>query len=79
MNNDNSLCCEKLTQQVLDYMRKDGYSYCTTDRKVIYIYRSLTKFCNKRNNGFYSADLGKQFLSKIEKKNLLVLKATLLQ
>lgn len=70
MNNDESLCCEKLTQQVLDYMRKDGYSYSTTDRKLIYIYRTLTKFCNKRNNGIYSSELGKLFLSKIEKRKL---------
>ncbi len=62
--------CAELTAQVLSVMRDDNYSYSVTDRKLIYIYRALTKLCEAEFDGFYTVDAGVRFLDINKDRNL---------
>lgn len=62
--------CAELTAKMLSEMRADNYSYSTTERKIIYIYRSLVDFCGKNFEGFYSYEAGRAFLCLNESRNL---------
>lgn len=59
---ENKLSCAVLTENMLSAMEADNYSYCITHRSVNYIYRALTKFCEKNYNGMYSPEAGQAFL-----------------
>lgn len=66
----NKHICAELTEKMISVMKDDNYSYKVTDRSVNYIYRALTKFCIKENNGYYSPDIGKAFLDWNKSRNL---------
>lgn len=59
---ENKLSCAVLTANMLSAMEADNYSYRITHRSVNYIYRALTKFCEKNYNGMYSPEAGQDFL-----------------
>ena len=61
--------CAELTQKILAIMREDGYTECSTDNHLKYIYNKLTRFCEDYNEGLYSPDIGMKFL--VECENLI--------
>lgn len=52
--------CETIVQDLLSVMQADGYS-CKNE---LYIYRSLTYYCQERHEGNYSPEIGSVFLSE---------------
>lgn len=62
--------CAELTARMLSEMQSDNYSYRITGRSVNYIYRSLTRFCDDRYGGMYSAEAGQAFLAFNEAREL---------
>lgn len=65
---ENKLNCAVLTANMLSAMETDNYSYHVIHRSVNYIYRALTKFCEKNYSGMYSPEAGQAFLRLNEER-----------